>query len=65
MVSRRVAHIAVASFLTAFLLIVGGYILNFVKFLGMSSAGQEGEFALRLLGILIPPLGSIMGVLVW
>lgn len=65
MTEGRAAMIAAASGLTVILLIVGGYTINFIKLIGMSADGQEGEFVLRLLGVFIPPLGSIMGVFVW
>lgn len=64
-VNPRSALIASLWVLTSVLIIVGGYTLNFIKLIGMSADGQEGEFVLRLLGVFIPPLGSIMGVFVW
>lgn len=43
--------------------VVGGYIANIVKLVGMEeAAGHMGEFVTRIIGIVIFPLGIIMGL---
>lgn len=38
------------------------YIVNIFKIVSWSSPEMNVEFVLRVLGVFVPPLGSIMGV---
>lgn len=40
-----------------------GWILNVVGLWNMTASGQEILFAFRILGILIPPVGAVVGYL--
>lgn len=45
--------------------LIGGYIANIVKLVGMeTAAGHMGEFVTRIIGIVIPPLGVFMGLFI-
>ncbi len=41
-----------------------GYIVNIITLVGLTWAGHEAEFVLRAVGIVMAPLGAIMGLFV-
>jgi hypothetical protein len=55
---------AVLAWITAIIAIIYGYIANIITLVGMTLAGHEAEFVLRAVGIVIVPLGAIMGLFV-
>lgn len=64
--SNVVAAVLVVGFLLGlFGTVLGGYIANIVKLVGMSEAsGHMGEFVTRIIGIVVPPLGIFMGLFI-
>lgn len=41
-----------------------GWIINIVELCGMTFTGHETEFVIRAVGIVIAPLGAVMGLFV-
>ena len=48
-------------YLVLILVLVGGWVANIVKLAGMCCE-FSGELALRVVGIFIPPLGTVLGI---
>lgn len=55
--SSKVAYIAVA------LLLIGGYIANIVKLVGSDFDPMTGLVVARILGVVVSPLGALLGFL--
>ena len=55
---------AVLAWIAAIIAIAYGYIVNIITLVGMTLTGHEVEFVLRAVGIVIAPLGAIMGLFV-
>ena len=64
---RKGSNTVIITALTVVAVMLVGWILNIVKLLGMpgldETAGSTGMFILRIIGIFLAPLGSILGYL--
>ena len=47
--------------LALFVLAIGGWIANIVKIVGSDFSTIDGELIIRLVGVVVAPLGVIMG----
>jgi hypothetical protein len=55
---------AVLAWIAAIIAIACGYIVNIITLVDLTWAGHEAEFVLRAVGIVMAPLGAIMGLFV-
>lgn len=61
---RSVQNLGLGIYLTliaVFLAGLVGWVMNIIDLVGMSFAGNEGLFVLRVIGIFVAPLGGVLG----
>jgi hypothetical protein len=63
-ISKGAGVAAALAWIAAIVAIIYGYIVNIITLVGMTWAGHEVEFVLRAAGIVMAPLGVIMGLFV-
>jgi hypothetical protein len=55
---------AALAWIAAIVAIIYGYIVNIITLVGLTWTGHEAEFVLRAVGIVMAPLGVVMGLFV-